>query len=288
MTTVAVVGAGDIGGAAARALAALDCVDRVLVYDDDAKAAAGKALDIQQAGAIEGFHTTLVGTGSPSSLIGCAACVLADRFTDSREWAEDEGLAMLRALTPLLGVSPIIFAGARQTSLLALAADELRLDPRRLIGSAPEGFASATRSLVAMQGDCSPHEVQAAIYGRPPDGLVVAWTDATIGGQPLQTRLTQVQVAKLETLVPRLWPPGPYALGAAAAKMVAATVASSRQSHTILTVLAGEFGIRHGVGVVAAQLGSPGVVRTISPVLSAREQVQVVTALVGSGERGLR
>ena len=72
MATVAIVGAGDIGGACAQALAAHDRVGHILLIDAAANAAAGKALDIQQSGAISGFHARLEATGDESRAIGCA------------------------------------------------------------------------------------------------------------------------------------------------------------------------------------------------------------------------
>src|SRR5688500_1007469 len=57
MTSVAIIGAGDLGGAVAQALAARDRVGRLLIVDAIAGAAAGKALDIRQSGAVSGFHT---------------------------------------------------------------------------------------------------------------------------------------------------------------------------------------------------------------------------------------
>ena len=62
MSTVAILGAGELGGAIAHALAARGSVSRVLLIDPHGQVAAGKALDIQQAGAITGFHTRLEGT----------------------------------------------------------------------------------------------------------------------------------------------------------------------------------------------------------------------------------
>ena len=62
MSTVAIIGAGELGGAVAQALAARgSCVARA-AHRPAGQVAAGKALDIQQAGAIDGFHTRLEGT----------------------------------------------------------------------------------------------------------------------------------------------------------------------------------------------------------------------------------
>ena len=78
-TTVAIVGAGPIGGAAAYTLALGDRVGRVALIVEAANAAAGKALDIRQAGAIARFHTLLEGTDDLSRVVGCSACIVADR-----------------------------------------------------------------------------------------------------------------------------------------------------------------------------------------------------------------
>jgi len=104
MTTVAIIGAGDIGGATAQALASRDRVSRVWLVDASASAAAGKALDIQQAGAVTGSHTRLDGTDDESRLVGCTVCVIADRFgRRSGEWQGENGLSMLTRIAPSLG-----------------------------------------------------------------------------------------------------------------------------------------------------------------------------------------
>src|SRR5262245_66477393 len=62
MTTAAIIGAGDLGGAVAQALAARDRVARLVLIDPAGTVAAGKALDLQQSGAVHGFHTRLAAT----------------------------------------------------------------------------------------------------------------------------------------------------------------------------------------------------------------------------------
>jgi len=139
MATVAILGAGDIGGACARALAAHDRVGRILVIDPAVNAAAGKALDIQQAGAIGGFHARLQATDDELRIVGCAACVIADRFAaGSPEWEGEEGLARIKRLAGLLGDVPIVFAGAKQADLIQALSREARVPRTRLIDSATE------------------------------------------------------------------------------------------------------------------------------------------------------
>jgi malate dehydrogenase len=278
-TTVAIIGAGDLGGALAWALAASEDVDRILLVDPLAKVAAGKALDIQQSGAISGWHTRLDGTDDATRVQGAAVCVLADKAgPPASEWQGEEGLAQVRRLLPHLGDAPIVAAGAAQADLLLTAWRELGVPRRRLLGSAPEAYASAARAIVALEARCSPTEVMLTVLGAP-RGFVIPWSEASIGGYSLGVVLEQVQQLHVDAVSRRLWPPGPSALGAAAAHVVAALVRSSRRAYSVLTVLDGEFGVRRAVGAVPALLSPAGIVRTREPRLSTRERVQLETAL---------
>jgi len=280
MTTVAIIGAGDIGGECAQALAARDHVSHILVIDSTEKAASGKALDIRQSGAIGGFHTQLDGTDDWSRATGCAACVIADRFAPgSPEWQGEEGLAMIRQLAPACNDAPLVFAGVKQSDLIAASVREARVERRRVIGSASEALSAAIAAIVAMEAGCSPDEVSLAVLGAPPGSFVVPWSDASIGGYALDRSLSQVQLTRIEGRVARLWPPGPYTLGAAAARTVEAILDASRRSYNVLTVLSGEFGVRDRVGTLPALLASRGIVQTRVPSLNTRERVQLDTAL---------
>lgn len=279
MTTVCIIGAGDLGGATAHALARARHVARVVLVDGRGTVAAGKALDIQQSGAIEGFQTRLSGTDDFARVAGAAACVLADRAAQpGGEWQGDEGLALLTRLAPHLGDAPIVFAGASQAALMLAAAREAHIPRARLIGSAPEALASAVTALVAMEARCSPAEVRLTVLGAP-GGFVVPWSEASIGGYALERVLTPVQLTRLDARVPRVWPPGPHALGAAAARVGDALVTSARRAVSVLAVLGGEFGVRDRVGSLPALLSTTGIVHTRVPTLNTRDRVRIETAL---------
>jgi malate dehydrogenase len=280
MSTVCIIGAGELGGAVAHALARGKRAGRVRLVDAAGGVAAGKALDIQQSGAVEGFHAQLDGTDDLTRIAGCATCVIADRVgRPSSEWNGDEGLAMLKQLAPYIRDAPIVLAGASQSGLLLAGAREAGIRRERLIGAAPEAFASAITAIVAMEARCSPGEVALTVLGVPPARFVVPWSEASIGGYALERVLTQVQLARLQARAASLWPPGPYALGLAAARIVEALLVSSRRTFSVLTMLGGEFGVRGRVGALPALLSSSGIVHTRAPALNTRERVQLETAL---------
>jgi malate dehydrogenase len=290
VTVATIIGAGDLGGAVAQALAARHSVDRVLIADAAESAARGKALDIQQSGAILGFDTQLQGTGdlraaaaacraAAATPSGAGVCIVADRFgPSSSEWRGPEAVRQLAELASHLDGTPVVFAGAAQADLMLDAARDGVLPPTRLIGSCPEALASAVRAIVAMEARCAPGEVMVSVLGAPP-AFVIPWSEASIGGYALEQVLTPVQLTRVEARSQRLWPPQAYTLGMAAALVAEGVLRSARRTFSVLAVLDGEFGIRGRIGAVPALLASPGVVHRRVPPLSTRERVQLDTAL---------
>src|SRR5258705_13876156 len=127
MSTVAVFGAGDIGAACAQALASRDRARRILLIDSAASGAAGKALDIKQAGAIARFHAELEATADETRAIGGAVLVVADRFAaGSPEWQGGGTLALVRRRAASSDVA-ILVGRAPQTHLMGPAAQEVRI-----------------------------------------------------------------------------------------------------------------------------------------------------------------
>jgi len=277
VTTVAIIGAGELGGAVAQALAARDAVARLVIIDSAASAAAGKALDIQQMGAISGWHTRLRGTADMADAIGCAVCVVADRFGGA-EWQGEEGRAMLVTLARTAGDAPLVLAGAGQIDLLARAVRDAGYRRQRVVGSGTEAFASSVRAIVALEARCAPTEVMLSVLGVPP-GIVVAWSEATIGGFSLDRVLSPVQLGRVQARSSKLWPPRPFNLGLAAATVAEGMIRSARRTFNVLAVLDGEHGVRGRVGAVPAFLNQDGIAATRTPSLSTRERVLLDTAL---------
>jgi malate dehydrogenase len=278
---VCIIGAGELGGAIAHALARGERVGRVLLIDETGGVAAGKALDIQQSGAVDGLHTRVDGGQDFTRATGHAVCVIADPARPTGEWQGEIALAMLKRLRGFVGDAPIVFAGAGQADLLLASVREAGFDRKRTLGSAADALVSATRAIVALEARCSPAEVALTVLGAPPSGFVVPWGEASVGGRALERVLTPVQLRRVEARVSRLWPPGPHALGLAAARVVEALATSARRASSVLTVLSGEFGIRDRVGVLPCYLAPYGVADIRLPALDARERVQLETGLGG-------
>jgi malate/lactate dehydrogenase len=110
-------------------------------------------------------------------------------------------------------------------------------------------------------------------------GFVIPWSDASIAGYALERTLTAAQVARIEARAAKLWPPGPFTLGLAAARVAEGIVSSARTRFSVLTLLGGEFGARNRIGALPVLLNRRGIASVREPALNTRERVLVETAL---------
>jgi malate dehydrogenase len=276
MPFVAIVGSGPLGGSIAHKLAARGQVSEVRLIDAQESIARGKALDILQSSPVEGFSTRVAGTASLAAAAGAAAVVIADQAAGGAEHAGEAGLAILRQIAGIEGLAPIVFAGAAQRDLIATASRELSIVSARLVGSAPFALESALRSLAGLSMDISGVEIGITIVGVPPGATVVAWEAASLSGQPLTSHVPPHEIAALNSRLPGLWPPGPYALASAASRVIEAIVRGSRRRFSCFVT-----GTRGIVSAMPVELSEDGVRRVVDPVLTRQERTRLENSLEG-------
>jgi malate dehydrogenase len=285
MSLVAILGAGEIGGATARALATRARVTAIRLIDEQATVAAGKALDLRQAAPISGSDTRIEGFTDFSAAAGAAAIVLADPASGA-EWSGENGLALVRRLSRLgcFQQGVLICAGASHARLMQQAFDELGLARSRVVGSAPEALAAVARSLVAIEARGSASQVTLAVLGDPPGRLIIPWTDASIAGHSIAALLTQPQLNLVETRMKALWPPGPATLGTAAALFCEAVALGSRRLFSAFVSLDRDNGTKAPVCAWPVTVGPTGLERVTTPSLTSRDRV-VIDEVLGDEAR---
>ena len=279
MSFVAIVGSGPLGGALAHKLAARDRVGEIRLIDADDRVAQGKALDILQASPVEAFTTRVAGTGSLAAVAGAAVVVFADAAATGAEHGGENGLSLLRQIAAMEASAPVVFAGGTHRELMTRGVRELSLASTRLIGSAPFALESALRSLTGLLMDRSGVDVGLRIVGVPPEAAVVAWEEGSFAGQPLTSRLPAHEIAALNSRLPGLWPPGPYALASAGSRVVEALIEGSRRRFSCF--VAGPRGV---VSAMPVELGQDGVRHIDEPVLTRQERTRLENALEGRGK----
>ena len=280
MSTAVILGAGDIGGALARQLAALDIVNRIVILDDLANVAAGKALDVAQSAPVDGYHTAMSGTSDVAAVVGAEIVIVADLAGNPAvEWKDEAGLALIKRVAGLNQRAPIVCAGTSQASVIERGVNELGISRMRLFGSAPEALRSAVIAIVALEANAAPSDISLSVLGRPPQQVIVPWDEAAIAGRSCTEVLSAAQLARLDARIARLWPPGPYALGSAAARMVRTALTRTPRVHAAMVAVNRDEGAPGRSAMMPITLAPPGIATLVAPALSSRDRVRFETAM---------
>ncbi len=277
MREVAIIGAGELGGALAHVLAGRDIARAVRLVDETARVAEGKALDIAQAAPIQGFATAVRGSANLADAAGAAIVVLADR-TGGAEWQGDDGMLLLKRVFQMNSRAIVICAGALQRELVDRGPIEVGFARERLFGSAPEAMRGAARAMVALELNVSPRDVALSVLGVPPAHIVIPWSDATIGGFALTRMLDEPARRRVAQRMPALWPPGPIALAHAASAVIEAIAGRSRRLASCFVAPDRSSGVRTRTAALPVRLEAHGIADVLRPILSVVEQIALDNA----------
>ena len=271
MSIVAIIGAGPLGGALAHALAGRSRIDEVRLIDPQGRIAEGKALDIIQSGPIEQFSTRGTAATTYAAAAGADVIAFADGAADG-EVRDESGLALVRQIVRMDVKAPLLFAGAGQRELMGRTLDELHVASRRVIGSAPLALESAVTACAAALADISPGDLSIGIAGVPPRDTVIGWDAATAFHQPISTVLPAHQLSALSSRAAALWPPAPYTLASAAARVSEALVNGSRRRYTCFAAIDVTGAGRDLIAAVPVEIVKGGIGKTLEPALSRHER----------------
>ena len=281
MTSLVVLGAGEIGGAVVHQAVSLAVARRVVLVDDATDVARGKALDILQAAAIDGVAVEVTGTSDIGAVVGASAIVLADRH--GAPPVEHGGEAALRLLAQVRLLNPralVVCAGASQFDVVQRLVHEHGANAALVVGSAPEALRYGLVALTSLAAHASPRDVSLLVVGRPPQHAVAVWNDASIAGRRVSDVLDAPALTRLESHLPHLWPPGPLTLGAAAVHVVLLALTNGPGTPCLFVVPPSPVGVRGNGVVLPASIRGNGV-SPIWPTLSPRDRARLDTAIAG-------
>jgi len=276
---VAIIGAGELGGSLAHVLARRDIARTIRLIDEAGSIASGKALDIAQAAPVETFATQIAGTTDVATAAGASVIVVADRAAGG-EPDDEHAVQFARRLAALAPRAVLLWAGASARDVIDRAVREMRVDRRRVFGSAPEAFASGARALCALAANGSPNDVALSNVGRPHGEPVIMWEHATIGGVALTARLDEPTRRRVAARIAASWPPGPYALAAAAARAIDAIAGRTRCTVTCFVGPDTTAGTRTKTVALPVRLCEAGIVEVVMPELSVVERVALQRAML--------
>jgi malate dehydrogenase len=287
---VTVVGAGNVGATCAQVLAAHDYADVVLV-DIKEGLPQGKALDINQMGAVLGYEPRVIGSNSYDESAGSDVVVITAGLPRSPGMSRDDLVATNEKIVK--DVTEKTIAKSRDAILIVVsnpldamchvAKNASGWPKERVFGMAGILDTARFSTFIAWETQASVKDVTAMVLGGHGDQMVPVVSATTVGGIPLQKI---VPAAKIDAMVQRTAKGGGelvellgtsawYAPGAAAAQMVDSIMLDEKRVLPCTAYLEGEYGIDGLYMGVPVKLGSGGIEAIYELDLSKDEQAML-------------
>jgi len=287
---VTVVGAGNVGATCAQVLAARDYADVVLV-DIKEGLPQGKALDINQMGAVLGYEPNVVGSNSYEASAGSDVVVITAGVPRTGDMSRDDLVSTNEKIVgqvteAAIAQSPdsILIIVSNPLDAMCHVAKTVSGWPRqRVFGMAGILDTARFSTFIAWQTGASVKDVTAMVLGGHGDQMVPVVSATTVGGVPLRKLVSEdaIQAMVERTakgggeLVKLLGTSAWYAPGAAAAQMVDSIMLDEKRVLACTAHLEGEYGIDGLYMGVPVKLGRGGIEEIIELELSDDEQTML-------------
>jgi malate dehydrogenase len=284
---VTVVGAGNVGATCAQELARGDYCDVALV-DIKEGLAEGKALDIDQAGAVLGYEPRVTGSTEYDITAGSDVVVITAGVPRTGDMSRDDLVATNEKIVgsvteQVVGESPdaiLIVVSNPLDAMCHVAKNVSRWPKTRVFGMAGILDTARFSTFIARETSASVKDVTAMVLGGHGDQMVSVVSATTVGGIPLRKLVSDDRIAELVTrtaggggeLVKLLGTSAWYAPGAAAAQMVDAIMLDEKRVLPCTAYLEGEYGIEDLYMGVPVKLGAEGIEEIVELELSEDEQ----------------
>jgi malate dehydrogenase len=284
---VTVVGAGNVGATCAQEVARRDYCEVALV-DIKEGLAEGKALDINQAGAVVGYEPRVVGSTEYEITGGSDVVVITAGVPRTGDMSRDDLVSTNEKIvgsvtSQVVEHSPdavLIVVSNPLDAMCHVAKNVSGWPKNRVFGMAGILDTARFSSFIAWETGSSVKDVTAMVLGGHGDQMVSVVSHTTVGGVPLRKVVSDDRIAELVArtasgggeLVKLLGTSAWYAPGAAAAQMVDSIMLDEKRILPCTAYLEGEYGIQDLYMGVPVKLGAAGVEEIYELDLSEDEQ----------------
>jgi malate dehydrogenase len=271
---VTVVGAGNVGATCAQVLAARDYADVVLV-DIKEGLPQGKALDINQMGAVLGYEPRVTGSNRYDETVGSDVVVITAGLPRSPGMSRDDLVAtnekIVKDVTEkTIDKSPgaiLIIVSNPLDAMCHVAKNVSGWPKQRVFGMAGILDTARFSTFISWETQASVKDITAMVLGGHGDQMVPVVSATMVGGIPLRRLVGETEIAAMVQrtakgggeLVELLGTSAWYAPGAAAAQMVGSIVLDEKRVLPCTAYLEGEYGIDGLYMGVPVKLGSGGI-----------------------------
>jgi malate dehydrogenase len=287
---VTVVGAGNVGATCAQELARRDYCDVALV-DIKEGLAEGKALDINQAGAVLGYEPRVTGSTEYDITAGSDVVVITAGVPRTGDMSRDDLVATNEKIVgsvtqQVVGQSPdaiLIIVSNPLDAMCHVAKNVAGWPKNRVFGMAGILDTARFAAFISWATGASLKDVTAMVLGGHGDQMVSVVSATTVGGVPLRKLVPEGEIQRMVArtatgggeLVKLLGTSAWYAPGAAAAQMVDSIMLDEKRVLPCTAYLEGEYGIEDLYMGVPVKLGAEGIEEIIELELSDEEQEQL-------------
>lgn len=284
---VTVVGAGFVGATAAQRLVERQLADVVLI-DIVEGLPQGKALDMMQSAAVEGFDTQIIGTNNYEDTANSDVVIITAGIARKPGMSRDD---LLNTNSQIVGgvteqiakYSPnaiIIVVSNPLDVMTQLAWRKSGFPANRVIGMAGVLDSARYACFIAEALECSIKDVRAMVLGGHGDTMVPVPQYSTVNGIPITELLPKDKIDAINTRtknggaeIVSLLKTGSayYAPSSSAVAMAEAVLLDSNRILPCCALLSGEYGVTDLYCGVPVALGKNGVNKIIQLDLSADE-----------------
>ena len=297
---VSIIGAGFVGSTCAHWIASKELADVVLI-DIFGGVAKGKALDLLQAGPVEGYDLNITGGDDFSALSDSDIVILTSGAPRKPGMTREDLVAVnaditasnIEKIKEFAPDSIIIIVNNPMDTMATLAWKVSGFPKNRVIGQGGVLDTARYRTFLAQEIGCSVEDIQAMLLGGHGDEMVPLPNYTTVAGIPVSHFIPE---DRLNAIVERAKKGGAeivallekgsayYAPAAATVEMVEAILKDKKRILPCACLLEGEYGVSGTFFGVPTMLGANGIEKIIEVPLTDEEKAGVAksAALVRS------
>jgi malate dehydrogenase len=272
---VTVIGAGNVGATTAYLLAQKNIASEVILTDIVEGVPQGKALDMNQSGAVEGYDSRVIGTNDYAATKDSDVIVMTAGKPRKPGMSREDLLAVnIEIVKDCVGkaaqLSPKAVLIVVSNPLDAMAYGALKISrfaPNKVVGMAGILDTARFRAFIAMELGMSMRDIHAIVLGGHGDTMVPLVRQTSVGGVPLSSLCTKERIDAMVTrtqnggaeIVKLLGTSAWYAPAAAAVEMVESILLDLKRVLPCAAWLQGQYGEKDLFMGVPIVLGKGGV-----------------------------
>ena len=293
MNKISLIGAGNIGGTLAH-LAALKKLGNVTLIDVVSGMPQGKALDLSQSSAVEGFTGLIEGTNDFSKMKGSDVIIITAGLPRKPGMSRDDLLEINGKIIKKIGLDIKKYAPKAFVICITNPLDAMvyvlqkysKLPKNMCVGMAGVLDSSRMKYFLSEALKVSVNDVETFVLGGHGDDMVPLINYTTIGGVPLIDflKLKKYPYSKIEKIVDRTRMGGGeivkllkkgsafYAPASSAIQMAEAFLFNQKKLLPCAAYITGQYGLRNMYMGVPTIIGNKGIEKIIEVKLTTKEK----------------